>query len=51
MTTPEDAKDLFADAQAAFAPVVGPPNDNDVKRLNGAFVNTLQSIDFSGRRG
>ena len=41
MTNPEDAKDLFAEAQAAFTPVVGAPNDN-VKRLNKAFVNVLQ---------
>ena len=48
MTTPKDAKDLFAEAQAAFAPVVGAPNDDDVKRLNKAFVNALQSIDVPG---
>ena len=48
MTTPEDAKDLFAESQAAFAPVVGTPNDNNVKRLNKAFVNSLQSIDVPG---
>ena len=48
MTTPEDTKDLFAEAQAAFAPVVGAPNDDDVKRLNEAFTNTLQSIDVPG---
>ena len=42
MTTPEDAKDLFAESQAAFAPVVGAPNDDNVKRLNEAFVNALQ---------
>ena len=41
MTTPEDTKDLFAEAQAAFAPVVGVPNDDKVKRLNKAFVNAL----------
>ena len=45
MTTPEVAKDLFAEAQAAFTPVVGAPNDDDVKRLNEAFINALQSID------
>ena len=48
MTTPEDAKDLFAEAQAAFTPVVGAPNDDDVKRLNKVFVNALQSIDVPG---
>ena len=48
MTTPEDAKDLFAEAQAAFAPVVGAPNNDDVKRLNEAFVNALQSINVPG---
>ena len=45
MTTPENVKYLFAEAQAAFDPVVGAPNDDDVKRLNEAFVNALQSID------
>ena len=45
MSTPDDAKDLFAEAQAAFAPVVGAPNDDNVKRLNEAFVNALQSIN------
>ena len=48
MTTPKDAKDLFAKDQAAFTPVVGAPNDEDVKRLNKAFINALQSIDIPG---
>ena len=48
MATPEDAKYLFVEAQAAFAPVVGAPNDDDGKRLNKAFVNALQSIDVPG---
>ena len=48
MTTPEVAKDLFAEAQAAFTPIVGAPNDDDVKRLNEAFINALQSIDVPG---
>ena len=45
MTTPKVAKDLFTEAQAAFTPIVGAPNDDDVKRLNEAFINALQSID------
>ena len=45
MTTPEAAKDLFAEAQASFTPVVGGPKDDDVKRLNEAFINVLQSIN------
>ena len=45
MNTPKDAKYLFAEAHAAFAPVAGAPNDDNVKRLNKAFVNALQSID------
>ena len=48
MTTPEVAKDLFAETQSAFTPVIGAPNDNDVKRLNEAFINALQSIDVPG---
>ena len=48
MTIPKDAKDLFVEAQAAFAPVVGAPNDDDVKRLNEAFVNALQPIKVPG---
>ena len=48
MITPEVAKDLFAEDQAAFTPVVGAPNDDDVKRLNKAFINALQSIDVPG---
>ena len=48
MTTPEVAKDLFAEAQAAFTPVVDAPNDDDVKRLNEAFTNALQSIYVPG---
>ena len=48
MTTPKDAKDLFAEAQAAFTPVVSKPNDDYVKRLNEAFINTLQSINVPG---
>ena len=48
MTTPEVAKDLFAEAQADFTPVVGAPNDDNIKRLNKAFINALQSIDVPG---
>ena len=48
MTTPEVAKDLFAEAQAAFTPIVGAPNDKNFKRLNEAFINALQSIDVPG---
>ena len=48
MTTPDDEKDFFAEAQAAFAPVVGAPNDDDVKRLNEAIVNALHLIDVPG---
>ena len=48
MTTLKETKDLFAEAQAAFTPVVGMPNDDDVKWLNQAFFNALQSIDVSG---
>ena len=48
MTTPEVAKDIFTGAQAAFTPVVGAPNDDDVKRLNEVFINALQSIDVPG---
>ena len=44
MTTPKDDKDIFAEAQADFAPVVGAPNDDNVKRLYKAFVNDLQLI-------
>ena len=48
MTTTDVAKDLFAEAQAAFTSIVGAPNDDDVKRLNEAFINALQSIDVPG---
>ena len=48
MTTPEVAKDLFVEAQAAFTPIVGAPNNDDVKRLNEAFINALQSIVIPG---
>ena len=48
MKTLEFAKDLFAEAQAAFTPIIGAPNDNNVKRLNEAFINSLQSIDVPG---
>ena len=48
MTTPEVAKDLFKEAQAAFAPIVGAPNDDNVKRLTEAFINALHSIDVPG---
>ena len=45
MTTPKVAKDLFREVQSAFPQIVGVPNDDDVKRLTEAFINTLQSID------
>ena len=48
MNTPEDAKDLFMLAQAEFTPIVGVPNNNDVKCHNEAFINLLQSIDIPG---
>ena len=48
MTTPEVAKDLFMEAQAAFTPIVGAPNDNDVKRITEAFINALHSINVPG---
>ena len=48
MTTPEVAKDLFKEVQAIFPPIVGAPNDDDVKRLTEAFINVLQSIDVPG---
>ena len=48
MTTPKDAKYFFVEAHAAFTPVVGVPNNDDVKRLNKAFVNALQLIDVTG---
>ena len=48
MTTPEVAKELFKEVQAAFPPIVGSPNDDNVKRLTEAFINALQSIDVPG---
>ena len=48
MITPKVAKDLFTEAQAAFTPIVGAPNDDDVKRLTEAFINALQLTDVSG---
>ena len=41
-------KDLFVEAKAAFVPVVGAPSNDEVKRLNEAFVNAIQSIDVPG---
>ena len=48
MTTPEAAKEIFKEVQAAFPQIVGAPNDDDVKRLTEAFINALQSIDIPG---
>ena len=48
MTTPKVAKDLFKEVQAAFPPIVGAPNDDNVKRLTEPFINALQSIDVPG---
>ena len=48
MTTPEAAKDLFKEVQATFPPIVGAPNDDNVKRLTEAFINPLQLIDVPG---
>ena len=42
MTTPEFAKDLFKEVQAAFPPIFGSPNEDDVKRPTEAFINALQ---------
>ena len=42
MTTPKDAKDLFSEAHAAFAPIVGAPNNDDFKRLYEVFVNAFE---------
>ena len=48
MTTPKVAKDLFKEVQATFPPIVGAPNDDNIKRLTNAFINALQSIDVPG---
>ena len=48
MTTPEVAKDIFKEVQAAFPQIVGAPNDDDVKHLTEAFINALQWIDVPG---
>ena len=48
MTTTEVAKELFKEVQTAFPPIVGAPNDDDVKRLTKAFINALQLIDIPG---
>ena len=48
MTTPKVTKDLFKEVQAAFPPIVGAPNDDDVKCLTKVFINALQSIDVPG---
>ena len=37
--------DLFKEAQAAFTPIIGALNDDDVKRITKRFINPLQSID------
>ena len=34
--------------QAAYPPIVGAPNNDDVKRLTKAFINALHSIDVPG---
>ena len=49
MTTPKEAKDLLVEAQAAFNPVVGAPNNDDVKNLNEAFVNSSRSTSQAAR--
>ena len=49
MKTTEVAKDLFTEAQAAFNPIVGVPNDDDVKRLTEAFIKRA-SVDQCPRR-
>ena len=48
MPTPKVTKDLFKEAQAAFTPIFGAPNDENVKRLTEAFINALQLIDVPG---
>ena len=48
MTTLKVAKDLFKEVQAAFTPIVGAPNNDDVNRLTKAFINALHSIDVPG---
>ena len=48
MITPKVAKDLFTEAEAAFTPIVGAPNNENFKRLTEAFINALQSIDVPG---
>ena len=48
MTTPEVAKEIFREVQAAFPNIVGAPNDDDLKLLTEAFINALQLIDVPG---
>ena len=46
MTTPEVAKDLFTEAQAAFTPVVGAPNDDDVDGMQGVDKRLVEKLDI-----
>ena len=48
MTTPKVSKDIFKEVKAAFTPIVGAPNDDNVMRLTEAFINVIQSIDILG---
>ena len=48
MTTPKEAKILFANAMADFPAITGSPTDNDVKKIREVLTNILQSIDVSG---
>ena len=48
MTSPEDAKTLFADATADFPAITGSPTDDDVKNITEVLKNLLQSIDIPG---
>ena len=48
MTSPEDAKNLFADATSDFLTITGSPTDGDVKNITEVLTNLLQSIDAPG---
>ena len=48
MTSPEDAKTLFADATADFSTITGSPTGDNVKYITEVLTNLLQSINVPG---
>ena len=51
MSTSSDIISLFNTAWEIYAPIVGPPTDNNMVHLRDAIINILHSISLGAEAG